>query len=100
VATAGRSAISGTMLRREQAFRENAVKVDDLRPEAAMAGQRAAMQLDIDWLAARRRDFVSVACPACGADDSLSLYEKFGMPQVRCQRCETQYVNPRPTEHM
>jgi 2-polyprenyl-3-methyl-5-hydroxy-6-metoxy-1,4-benzoquinol methylase len=88
------------MLRLEQAFRENVVKVDDLRPEAAMAGQRAAMQLDIDWLAARRRDFVFVACPACGADEPLSLYEKFGMPQVRCQRCETQYVNPRPTERM
>ena len=62
-----------------------------------MAGQRAAMQTDIDWLSARSSEYVRVACPACGGDVPNHLYEKYGMVHVRCSRCETQYVNPRPS---
>ena len=72
------------------------MKVNDIRPDDVMAGQQAAMQADIDWLAARRDRFVKVSCPACGADDCDTLYEKYGMSHVGCRACGTQYVNPRP----
>ena len=73
------------------------MKVADIRPDAVMVGQRAAMHADIDWLTARRAQFVHVACPACAADAPTALYDKYGMTQVRCSSCATQYVNPRPT---
>lgn len=76
------------------------MKVSDIRPDDVMAGQRAAMQADVDWLAARKASFVPVACPACGSDDAAALYEKHAMQQRRCCRCETQYVSPRPPAEM
>lgn len=70
--------------------------VEDIRPAAAMRGQEAAMARDIAWLSARRDRFVTVACPACGADDATSLYDKGCVRHTQCNRCGTQYVNPRP----
>jgi SAM-dependent methyltransferase len=72
------------------------MKIDDIRPIDAMAGQRAAMQADIEWLNAQSARFVTAPCPACDADEARSLYEKYGMRHVICGRCQTQYVNPRP----
>lgn len=72
------------------------MRVNDIRPDDLMQGQRAAVQADIDWLAARKNGFVNVACPACGRDDAEWLYEKYAMQHRRCRRCGTQYVNPRP----
>ena len=72
------------------------MKVADIRPDAVMAGQRAAMQRDIGMLLARRGEFVEVACPACGSDGRTTLYEKYGMTHRRCDACATQYVSPRP----
>jgi len=76
------------------------VKIDDIRPDALMAGQGAAMQRDLDWLAQRKQAFVDVDCPACGAAARRHLYEKFGMAHQRCTSCGTQYVSPRPTADM
>ncbi len=72
------------------------MKVDEIRPDEVMVGQAAAMNQDVDWLAARRSRFVEVHCPACGKRDFEPLYEKYGMVQVRCRNCATQYANPRP----
>jgi hypothetical protein len=73
------------------------MKVSEIRPDGLMAGQEAAMQEDIDWLAARKEAFVEVACPACGASAGRLLYEKYGMRHQLCTACATQYVSPRPT---
>ena len=72
------------------------MKVADIRPDDVMVGQRSAMQADIDWLAARRSNFVHAPCPACGTDAADLLYEKYAMSHRRCVRCRTQYVSPRP----
>jgi 2-polyprenyl-3-methyl-5-hydroxy-6-metoxy-1,4-benzoquinol methylase len=76
------------------------MRVSDIRPDNVMGGQRTAMQADIDWLAARRGEFVAVGCPACGSVDADWLYEKYSMQHQRCRNCSTQYVNPRPPEQM
>ncbi len=76
------------------------MKVDDIRPASVLVGQRAAMQADIDWLAKRQAAFVIVNCPACAAKDFENLYEKYCMQQVRCRECETQFINPRPSEEI
>ncbi|MHA1564888.1 MAG: class I SAM-dependent methyltransferase [Alphaproteobacteria bacterium] len=77
---------------------DSTLTVAEIRPSAVMADQGAAVQADIDWLVARRGDFIPVPCPACNAQDSESLYEKFAMPHRRCHRCQTQYVSPRPDQ--
>jgi len=76
------------------------MRIADIRPDEAMAGQQSAMQLDIDWLAARRANFVTVPCPACESSNAEPLYEKYAMQHKRCRGCGTQFVNPRPTAEM
>ncbi|MET4697232.1 2-polyprenyl-6-hydroxyphenyl methylase/3-demethylubiquinone-9 3-methyltransferase [Constrictibacter sp. MBR-5] len=73
------------------------MKVADIRPDALMEGQQAAMQRDIAMLQARRAEFVETPCPACGDDAGAPLYEKYGMTHRRCAACATQYVSPRPS---
>ena len=72
------------------------MKVNEIRPGAAMAGQAAYEQLDIDWLSARSAGFVAVRCPACDGAVAEFLYFKRGMRQMRCPTCLTQYASPRP----
>src|SRR3546814_212048 len=73
------------------------MKVADIRPDALMAGQQAAMLRDIATLLDRRAEFVAVPCPACGRDAPTVLYEKYGMTHNRCAACRTQYISPRPS---
>lgn len=61
-----------------------------------MANQRRAMNEDIAWLELRRDEFVAASCPACRSDDAQFLYVKYGINQVRCRACATQFANPRP----
>jgi SAM-dependent methyltransferase len=75
----------------------SAMTVAEIRPDDLMAGQKEALRADIEWLAARRSEFVQVACPACGDSEADALYEKYTMQHRHCRRCETQYISPRPT---
>lgn len=62
-----------------------------------MAKQRIAVLTDIGRLLSRCSEFVLVDCPACGANDHVQKFEKNGINYVTCKRCQTFYVNPRPT---
>ena len=44
------------------------------------------------------RELVEVACPACGAGQSTRVFEKNGLPIVKCRGCSSLFVNPRPSE--
>lgn len=76
------------------------MKVDDIRPDALMDGQRAAMVEDIAFLRDRSDRFVEVGCPACGGGEKEPLYEKYGMAHQRCRACSTQFISPRPTPEL
>jgi SAM-dependent methyltransferase len=69
----------------------------ELCPPELLAGQEAAFARDVERLRAHRDSFVAVACPACTADDAEAAFEKHGCPYVRCRRCATLYMSPRPT---
>jgi SAM-dependent methyltransferase len=71
----------------------------DIRPEALMDEQARLFALDVERLVANKPDFVAVACPACGADESRPLWEKMGIDYVGCSICRTIYVSPRPQPH-
>jgi len=69
----------------------------ELCPDELLSGQEAAFARDIDRLKSRRAEFVDVACPACGRGDASPAFEKFTFLYVRCRRCRTIYMTPRPS---
>ncbi len=70
---------------------ENAIRPDDLMKESDRLHA-----VDLQWLLARRKEFVPVPCPACNSDVPAPLWEKDGFHYVRCGGCRTGYLNPRP----
>jgi 2-polyprenyl-3-methyl-5-hydroxy-6-metoxy-1,4-benzoquinol methylase len=74
-----------------------AIRETDIRPDELMARQVQAQAADIAWLLERRSAFVEVRCPACDAVAPAPALEKHGFTYARCPRCETLYMNPRPS---
>lgn len=70
---------------------ENAIRPDDLMRQSDRLHAE-----DLRWLLARESEFVLVACPACGSDETTPLWGKDGFHYVRCVACRTGYLNPRP----
>lgn len=68
----------------------------DIRPVELMTKQRIAAWTDVGRLLSRYAEFVSVDCPACGANDPMHKFDKNGMSYVECKQCRTFYINPRP----
>lgn len=72
----------------------------ELCPDYLLAGQQAAFARDIERLQARIKEFVSVVCPACEAEDPLFAFQKYRFEYVRCKNCGTIYMSPRPSERV
>lgn len=68
----------------------------DIRPSELMHAQHIAMISDIGRLLFKRKEFVTVSCPACGSDQFGYQFEKRGFDYVECRECQTLYINPRP----
>jgi 2-polyprenyl-3-methyl-5-hydroxy-6-metoxy-1,4-benzoquinol methylase/ribosomal protein S27E len=68
----------------------------EIRPDALMKGQAEAVAVDIEWLRARRGQFVLVDCPACASDRREAAFQKAGFEYVNCLECGSIYVCPRP----
>jgi SAM-dependent methyltransferase len=69
----------------------------DIRPQALLDEFFARLQRDAARLAARRGEFVGVACPFCASPDIQSDFEKEGFRYVECGACRSLYASPRPT---
>ena len=69
----------------------------EIRPPDLMAAQQAAVLGDIDRLLSRKAEFVEVACPACGSQESSPRFGKRAFNYVECRGCRTMYVTPRPS---
>jgi SAM-dependent methyltransferase len=67
-----------------------------IRPDNLMKENDRLHAIDLQWLLARRGEFIEVPCPACGSDAKSLLWEKDGFRYVRCGDCRTGYLNPRP----
>jgi SAM-dependent methyltransferase len=75
-----------------QAFNE-----EDIRPSAFSKQMKKALHEDAKWLAGKKTEFIFVNCPACDSADYTYLFEKFSFDFVRCEKCETVFMNPRAT---
>lgn len=73
-------------------FQEN-----DIRPTELLKDQNISKLHDIGRLLSRRKEFVSVPCPACKSGDFTKKFEKYGLEYLSCVSCETMYISPRPT---
>jgi SAM-dependent methyltransferase len=69
----------------------------ELCPPELLQGQEEAFGRDIERLQSRRDEFVTVACPACEVDEPEPAFEKHTFSYVRCARCRTLYMSPRPS---
>ena len=67
-----------------------------IRPKDTAAEQQRRYLADLDRLLARRAEFVAVACPACGAQETTRAFEKHTLAYERCAGCGTVYITPRP----
>jgi 2-polyprenyl-3-methyl-5-hydroxy-6-metoxy-1,4-benzoquinol methylase len=69
---------------------------DDLRPAALAEGKAREVARDMEWLAARRAEFVAVPCPACGGA-GRPAFVKFDFNFQECPACRTVFMSPRAT---
>lgn len=73
------------------------LKENDIRPKELYANQVSALSADIGRLLTKRENFVQVACPACGEENSFKKFEKYFLDYHECKTCETLFMNPRPS---
>ena len=56
--------------------------------------------IDSEELVKRKDEFVYISCPACETNNYQEKFEKDGFSFVQCVRCQTFFINPRPTFEM
>lgn len=76
------------------------IREDEIRPDNLMEEQAKCFANDIRRIQERIGAFVEVSCPACGATEYTKRFEKYKFSYVDCLKCETMYVNPRPTSEI
>lgn len=75
----------------------NSFSEADIRPSEFMAKETELFEEGIRQLMTKKDQFVHVPCPACGADDAQEEFQKSSQRYVKCEQCETVYINPRPS---
>ena len=76
-------------------MRENEIRADDLRAEG-----RRLYKIDQEKMLLKKDKFVEVNCPACDKKKYNFFYRRDSFIFVKCNFCETVFVNPRPTQEM
>ena len=71
-----------------------------IRPDHMVDESLRLHEEDLAWVMSHRADFVEVACPACDGQATRPDFERDGFHFVRCQSCDTLYINPRPTAQL
>jgi SAM-dependent methyltransferase/ribosomal protein S27E len=74
------------------------MKEEEIRPKAIFDEYLRLAEEDIKQFFSDKSSFVRIKCPACSEDNETFEFEKKGFRYVRCNRCGTLYVNPRPSE--
>ena len=76
------------------------MKEKDIRPEYLMQENFKLHAEDVKRLLKHKKDFVKISCPACEFTASKIAFKKNGFTFAICAKCETIFVNPRPTLEM
>lgn len=73
------------------------MKEEDIRKRVIFNEYLALVEEDVKKLFSDRSKFVEVACPACSSSIHSYEFEKNGFAYVKCNACNTLFVNPRPS---
>lgn len=73
------------------------MKEEDIRPGNLKDEQFKLIEEDLKLLTGKKDKFVKVNCPACNSKEYSKSFEKFGLDLVECKKCNTLFMNPRPT---
>ena len=69
----------------------------DIRPEHLMEMNKHLHQEDVRSLLLNKEQFVFTLCPACESTNYKLQFIKNNFNFVICNKCETLFINPRPT---
>ncbi|MFA5238570.1 MAG: class I SAM-dependent methyltransferase [Phycisphaerae bacterium] len=72
----------------------------DIRPDSLICENDKLFAEDIQKILNRRSEFIEIPCPACESDKYRVVFEKGSFTFVSCTRCESVFINPRPTPEM
>ncbi len=72
------------------------MKEEDIRDLNVFRRYLELSRQDADRIFSDHSKFEKIACPACQSNEQTAEIDKHGFTYVRCRRCETLFVNPRP----
>lgn len=87
--------MQGKTVKKEK--RQNRLSESEIRPDHLKDGQLKAFYEDIRNLRKKKRNFVTISCPACGSDHYRAAFTKYQFNFMECGNCRTVFMNPRPT---
>lgn len=73
------------------------MKEDEIRKRDVLNRYLELVQMDAEIIFRDKSTFQMICCPACGNDHHEPQFEKTGFHYVQCSKCDTLFVNPRPT---
>jgi len=76
------------------------MKEEDIRPEIIMRENEKFYAKDVRQLLIHKDKFKEIPCPACESNDNNFTFVKKGFTFVTCAKCQTVFINPRPTLEM
>lgn len=76
------------------------MKEENIRPDHLMRKNAKLHAEDVQQLLRHRKEFVEILCPACESNNYHVVFKKDGFTFVTCTKCETVFINPRPTFEM
>lgn len=76
------------------------MRESEIRPEELYDETMRLHRIDAAKILLKSKDFVTVHCPACDEAEYELFYKRDGFTFVKCNECETVFVNPRPTKEM
>ena len=76
------------------------MKEKSIRPDYLMRENAKLHTEDVQNLLKYRDEFTEIFCPACESKRYKILFQKDGFTFFTCTKCETVFINPRPTPKM
>ncbi len=70
---------------------------EDIRSDHLMRENFKLHAEDVQQLLVGKNEFIEIPCPACESNSYRVVFEKDGFRFVTCSKCETVFINPRPT---
>lgn len=76
------------------------MKEENIRPNHLVTKSLKFYNQDTRLFLKNKNRFIRIPCPACESYNHQIIFKKNGFTFVRCRKCETVFINPRPTFEM